>query len=62
MTIANTEVPAITTIIGTAVPLLKALTATDAKAPIPICKVPSREEAVPAFLSKGANASAAALG
>ena len=59
---ANVEVAAITAIIGTAVPLLKALTATEAKAPMPICKVPNKEEAVPAFLSNGANASAAALG
>ena len=62
MAIANTDVPAITATIGTAVPLLKALTAIEDKAPIPICNVPSRDEAVPAFLSKGANDSAAALG
>jgi len=48
--------------IGVAVVPPKALTAIEANAPIPICRVPSKEEAVPAFLSKGASASAAELG
>ena len=60
--IATTVVPAITATMGIADALPNVLTATDPRAPMPICKVPSSDEAVPAFLSKGARASAAALG
>src|SRR6202012_3745164 len=48
--------------LGVEVPLLKALTPTEANAPIPICKAPSKAEALPAFLLKGASARAAAFG
>lgn len=38
------------------------LIAADANAPSPICKVPIKAEALPAFFSKGARASADAFG
>jgi len=59
---ASKEVTAITTTIGVEVPLLNTLTATEANVPTPICRNPNREEAVPAFLLKGARHKAAALG
>ena len=53
---------AIIPVIGNAVPLLRTLTATEAKVPIAICMHPITAEALPAFLLKGAIESAEELG
>jgi len=56
---ARKDVPAMIATIGVVVPSANALTPVEASAPTPNCNAPSSDEAVPAFLAKGAIASAA---
>lgn len=49
-------------VMGSAVLLLKTLTATEERAPNPICKPPISADALPAFLLNGAIARADVLG
>jgi hypothetical protein len=59
---ARIEETAMMAIIGVELPLLNRLTPTEANAPTPICKAPSKADALPAFFAKGARQRAAAFG
>jgi len=62
ITIETTAAPAIAPAIGWVDGVSNKLMTAEINAPIPICKAPIKDAAVPAFLVNGANDSEAALG